>query len=316
MPYCSNCGNQLREGAKFCDSCGKPVTSVDDGSKRQTVFEGKIHKCPNCGEVIEAFQDDCPACGYQFRDTTVTSSVKDLIENLQQIENEPKNYSLSQLFSNGGLSQKVRKQVVLINNYTIPNTYEDIWEFLILASSRIKNVRTDGPLSSNETALVNAWKAKFDQAYHKALLVIDTSDDIQRIKDLYSKTQTEVANNQRKRTTSRVMPFAICIALIFVFFILSRILNSGGSEYNYNYGVSTENERLNAIVEEVYDYIDQENYTMARVKAASLSFNFTSNYSDDYKDVAENWDKTREELLEIIDEAEQKSKNQTNTGGE
>ena len=314
MSFCTNCGNQLREGAKFCDSCGKPVTSVDDGSKRQTVYEGKIHKCPNCGEVIEAFQDDCPACGYQFRDTTVTSSVKDLIENLQQIENEPKNYSLSQLFSNGGLNQKVRKQVVLINNYTIPNTYEDIWEFLILASSRIKNVRTDGPLSSNETALVNAWKAKFDQAYHKALLVIDTSDDIQRIKDLYSKTQTEVVNNQRKRTTRLVMPVAIYFALMFVLLIFLRIPSSGRAEYNY--GVSKENERLNAIVEEVYDYIEQENYTMARVKAASLSFNFTSEWSSDYEAVAKKWDKTREDLLEIIDEAEQESKKQANTGGE
>ena len=313
MSYCTNCGNQLREGAKFCDNCGFQVGTHDD-TKRQTVFEGKIHKCPNCGEIVEAFQDDCPACGYQFRDAAVTSSVKELADKLQQIENEPNGLNLVDYFLSNGLSQKARKQVALINNYTIPNAYEDIWEFLILASSRIKNFRTDRPLTSEETALVNAWKAKFDQAYHKAILVVDAPEDIQRIKDLYSKTQTETVKNQRKRTTSIIVPLAICFAVILVLFISLSIPSSGKAEYNY--GVSKENERLNAIVEEVYDYIDQENYTMARVKAASLSFNFTSDYSSDYESIAENWDETRENLLKIIDEAEQESKKQANTGGE
>ena len=27
MPYCTNCGNFLREGDKFCSACGKPVSS-------------------------------------------------------------------------------------------------------------------------------------------------------------------------------------------------------------------------------------------------------------------------------------------------
>lgn len=314
MPYCSKCGKQISESAKFCTSCGAPVQPVDDNTKRQSVYEGKIHKCPNCGQIVEAFQDDCPACGYQFRDTTVTSSVKELVDKLQEIENEPKNHSFSQLFSGDGLSWRTSKQVALINNYPIPNTYEDIWEFLILASSRIKNFRTDGPLSSDETALANAWRAKFDQAYHKAMLVIDTPEDIQRIKDLYSKTQTETVKNQRKRMTSIIVPLVFVFALFFVGPISLLIRSPGRAEYNY--GVSKENERLNAIVEEVYDYIEQENYTMARVKAASLSFNFTSDYSSDYETVAEKWDKTREELLEIIDEAEQKAKAQTNMEGE
>lgn len=314
MAYCTNCGNQLRDGAKFCDSCGKSVASVNDCAQRQTTYEGKIHKCPNCGEIVEAFQDDCPACGYQFRDTTVTSSVKELVDKLQEIENEPKRLNVVEYFLSNGLSQKVRKQVSLINNYTIPNTYEDIWEFLILSSSRIKNNNTAVIPTPDIRALSSAWKAKFDQAYHKAMLVIDTPEDIQRIKDLYSKTQTETVINQRKRMTSIIVPLVFAFALFFVGPILVLIRSPGRAEYNY--GVSTENERLNTIVEEVYDYIDQGNYTMARIKAASLSFNFTSEWSSDYEAVAKKWDKTREDLLEIIDEAEQESKKQANTGGE
>ncbi len=314
MSFCTNCGNQLREGAKFCDNCGFQVGTHDDGAIRQTVFEGKIHKCPNCGEIVEAFQDDCPACGYQFRDTTVTSSVKELVDKLQEIENEPKRLNVVEYFLSNGLSQKVRKQVSLINNYTIPNTYEDIWEFLILSSSRIKNNNTAVIPTPDIRALSSAWKAKFDQAYHKAMLVIDTPEDIERIKDLYSRTKAEEAKAQRKLTKNIAIPVAVLFSLPIVLFVaLIILLGSMGS--GYDKGVTKESERLNTIVDEVYDYIDQGNYTMARIKAASLSFNFTSEWSSDYEAVAKKWDKTREDLLEIIDEAEQESKKQVNTGG-
>ncbi len=28
MPYCSNCGAQIRGGARFCDACGKPIAQA------------------------------------------------------------------------------------------------------------------------------------------------------------------------------------------------------------------------------------------------------------------------------------------------
>ncbi len=312
MAYCTNCGNQLRDGAKFCDSCGKSVASVNDCAQRQTTYEGKIHKCPNCGEIVEAFQDDCPTCGYQFRDTTVTSSVKELVDKLQQIENEPKGLNLADYFLSNGLSQKVRKQVSLINNYTIPNTYEDIWEFLILSSSRIKNDNTDVVSTPASRALSDAWKAKFDQAYHKAMLVIDTPEDIQRIKDLYSKTQNKAAKNQIKRMSIIILPFAGLIFICLLFNVMAIIF----SDSEYSDYVDKENERLNAIVSEVYECIDTENYTLARTKAVTLVFKYSSDKTESDDEARQQWDETREDLLEIIDEAEQKAKAQTNMEGE
>ena len=32
MPYCVNCGAQNREGAKFCEACGKPVAQLAQGA--------------------------------------------------------------------------------------------------------------------------------------------------------------------------------------------------------------------------------------------------------------------------------------------
>lgn len=314
MAYCTNCGNQLREGAKFCDNCGFQVGTHDDGTKRQTVFEGKIHKCPNCGQVLDSFQDDCPACGFEFRDVKATSSVKELADKLERIANEKVERNIWGKVSVESLNAKVQKQVQLIQNYAIPNTYEDLWEFLILSSSNITDSTNE---SSEQNALSKAWKSKFSQAYNKAKLVIDNPKDIERIENLYASKINEISTERKHHFISGVSKnLSLVISIMAsIIFLISLFVGIDIAGNNYSKEVEKENERLESIVEEVYACIDNENYTLARVKAANISFNYSSSYSSDYKAIAENWDKTREDLLKIIDEAEQKSKNQTNTGG-
>ena len=57
MAFCTNCGEQIKEGAKFCASCGAPTDFKEnnDNIKRKSVYEGEIHKCPQCGEALESF---------------------------------------------------------------------------------------------------------------------------------------------------------------------------------------------------------------------------------------------------------------------
>ena len=64
--YCRFCGIKIKE------------TDSDKTTKRETVYEGNIHKCPSCGEVIGSFATKCPSCGHEFRDVNATSSVREL----------------------------------------------------------------------------------------------------------------------------------------------------------------------------------------------------------------------------------------------
>ena len=56
MIFCTNCGKQLEDDAKFCSGCGKSVgQSTSAEGKRKVEYKGTIHKCPNCGEILDAF---------------------------------------------------------------------------------------------------------------------------------------------------------------------------------------------------------------------------------------------------------------------
>ena len=238
MPYCSNCGNQLRDGAKFCDNCGFQVGESDFNSKRQTVFEGKIHKCPNCGEVVEAFQDDCPACGFEFRDVKATSSVKELADKLEEISNEPNPPKRTTFFTYSdayvNISDKASRQVSLIRNYAIPNTYEDIWEFLILASSNIHEKEMWQSQTKDEEALSNAWKSKFDQAYQKAKLVVDNPKELARIEKLYSMKHTEIINTKQTYQYNYML-ITVLSMVVFVIIMIIAAIGMGGNNAVINF---------------------------------------------------------------------------------
>lgn len=93
MAFCINCGQELADGAKFCANCGKAVNDSNSTEQRKTVYDGVIHKCPNCGEVLTSFLANCPACGFEFNTKKVNSSLTEFIEEInecdRQIANNP-----------------------------------------------------------------------------------------------------------------------------------------------------------------------------------------------------------------------------------
>lgn len=161
MAYCDKCGSKLVDGAAFCSKCGAPVTRSggDGGGRRTECYDGVVHKCPSCGEQLEAFVSRCPACGFELRNVSAASTVNDLAMKLERVKS-------------------LEQRNELIKNFYIPNTREDIYEFFILATSNIE--------AGGES--VDAWYAKLDQAYKKAELVFGEGDELKRLKKLYNST--------------------------------------------------------------------------------------------------------------------------------
>lgn len=164
MGFCINCGQELADGAKFCANCGKAVNAPQNETKdqRKTVYDGELHKCPNCGERLDSFVTTCPACGYELRGAKVTSCVNELAQKLENAET-------------------VEQKIDLIRNFYIPNTKEDIYEFFILATSNMNTGGYD----------VEAWYAKLEQAYQKARLSFGNAPEFQYLSQLYNKAKKQ-----------------------------------------------------------------------------------------------------------------------------
>ena len=182
MAFCGNCGKQLAEEAKFCFECGAKVyaPNIDnDKTKRSQEYVGTILKCPHCAAVITEMTALCPDCGLPITKKEAVSSVQAFHNRLMALEKNRKGKV-------GGIGAAYRKvdpvdteKLTMIRNYPIPNSIDDIAEFMMLAISNIDvslskktilNMQTTTYETSATIAktISNAWVAKMEQCYRKA----------------------------------------------------------------------------------------------------------------------------------------------------
>ena len=111
MPFCTNCGKEMPADAKFCSNCGTPTNHADTykAAKREAIYEGEVHKCPNCSEILESFELNCPACGYELRGNKASRAVKEFASKLEAIESNRECKKSSRFFASVDAQQRISK---------------------------------------------------------------------------------------------------------------------------------------------------------------------------------------------------------------
>lgn len=206
MAFCVSCGRALGEGEKFCSNCGTENKNVENTKQQYT---GKVMKCPNCGEIVNAFVVMCPTCGYEFRGTKTSESVQEFARRI-------------------AMSKSIEEQAKQIRSFPIPNTREDVFEFMILASTNIAG--------ETQRIVFEAWLAKFEQCYQKAKLLFGDDNDFNRIQAIYEKTSKQITKEKTVHNVrgikelfasiaawipNPIFGVALVLVIIFVIFRLS-----------------------------------------------------------------------------------------------
>lgn len=203
--FCSQCGTKLDERARFCKGCGKAIEQVqqpkqeqsdynnieneipnsESNTQRKNIYDGEIHKCPNCGGIIDAFETICEDCGYEIRGRKAVSVVRELALKLENAKDE-----------------KTKDE--LIYNFYIPNTKEDIYDFFILA---VSNIKADNKHSK-------AWFSKLEQAYQKAQLTLGDTREFEYFRNLYVKAEKANKTNFIFRLAKTGYAWAVLLIVI------------------------------------------------------------------------------------------------------
>ena len=249
--FCQYCGTKLDPGARFCKNCGKQLDgsgtsgggyaapqpqetfSHKQHTERKTVYEGQLHKCPNCGELLDSFRSHCPSCGYEIRDARSSSSVRELAQKLERIEAErmapieEKKSLMKMVFGKDFKEEdeveeaqerfdehKRQQKANLIINFSVPNTREDILEFMILASSNIDVKK------GIDDEVTKAWISKLDQVYEKARLMLGNSPSFSQIKYIYDRKKAQIKNRKFKGlATACFIVGGYILLMSFIFFM-------------------------------------------------------------------------------------------------
>lgn len=207
--------------------------------------EGEMKKCPHCGTPITSFRTTCQECGYEFRNLEAVKSAAVLFEQIKSLEMEKarelalhENNKNKQLEAFGGVYSSERRKerdnltrrlnesgkaivkkfseakISLIKLYAVPNTKQDLIEFLTMAVAAVSINDNDDDDDYDVNGVLRkegeAWLKKTDQIYQKILIVAaddnETLDQATRIiaslikrLPLKHKSFTRVPQAQRER---------------------------------------------------------------------------------------------------------------------
>lgn len=252
MVYCSNCGKELGNGAKFCTECGTP-TGRDikfENEKRKFVYEGEIRKCPNCGEVINSFISICPACGFELNSKRVSSVLQDFIKEIneceQTIANNPQagktgwaSWSkgkrtwwvilniffvciplaiyvalpLLMVKSTPKLTKEEKRMASLVENFPFPNDRESILSALIFAKEKIDFISKE-TINRKNAYWMRIWCAKAEQLKQKADILFP-DDSI--VKESYAEITSDEAHVNKILKVKAIIGLVILvIATVFL----------------------------------------------------------------------------------------------------
>lgn len=305
--YCRNCGEKLMPNSKFCNYCGTPTedtidkknvaeekkneTSREELTERKMVYDGKIHKCPNCGEVLNSFVTNCPACGYELRDSKNSSAVEELSRRLEEIEQNRDRTKVSTKILGAfnlsdGLTKTDEQKISLIRNFPIPNTKEDLYEFLILSKSNIEiDLYENTQIKSARLAISDAWKAKFEQAYQKAKLLLKNDDRMIEIDAMYKEINHSI--NKAKRKTWVILGVVFGILVVMYASIFGIIGLTGGFSSDKSKSNNSNSESVSIV--ENKDTTKQENNKETKTEqktSVSLGDNIVVN-NNEYIEIKE-----------------------------
>ena len=140
---------------------------------------GDIKKCPACGSIVQSYTAVCADCGYSFTNVSAASSVTKLYEQLQKIEAEERNRPTqsgwmeklqgSSRASDMQMEERIKKRKAgVVSAFPIPNTKEDIIEFLSMAVPEAGKKPNFLTRLTAAGELYKAWHSKAEQVIMKA----------------------------------------------------------------------------------------------------------------------------------------------------
>jgi hypothetical protein len=147
--------------------------------------EGDLRKCPSCGAPVESFKTKCTECNHEFRNTAIANAVKDFFQKYNNIEIEERKRTedVKEHWANAGMNSIItnnaiiKRQISLISSFPVPNTKEDMLEFLSISiPEATKNMSLGfiGKLLGSAhkdfiyVQLKNTWHSKSEQIIMKA----------------------------------------------------------------------------------------------------------------------------------------------------
>ena len=174
---------------------------------------GDVRKCPACGAMVESLMTKCPECGHVFTNIEANSTTKKLMQKIDEIQAQSAQMMNAINSDNKEVAQQQRNAIErqisvrisqAIQNFPVPNTKEDLIEFLTLC---ISNRRQYG------------WNTKVKQVVAKAKIMLPNDPEAQLLIEQYEEAD--------RRETKILKYIGLGFLILFILCIIATFIHGG-----------------------------------------------------------------------------------------
>lgn len=167
---------------------------------------GNVMKCPNCGAPYQPGTGKCSECGHLYQNAVGNSSMKKLSEGVQNLLEKKEGFWAA-------LNDEKEKQVSqYIANFPIPNTKDDIIEFIV-------NLDAKRRLSGSDTGsdfLQKAYATKYKEVINKARLLFACDDQVENAINMTDKFSLSLLTVSQKVLIGLISIIIFCIIVLAI----------------------------------------------------------------------------------------------------
>lgn len=188
----------------------KPESSIKYGSQR---------KCPNCGANVVGGSMKCVECGADFFNVRAVNSVIEFSEKIDEID---KRYSNEKWTNETDASPRALAIASTISTFPIPNTREDLLEFLFFTQSKMKHAANS---TQSEFIIRKAYKAKYFECVEKAKIYFSDDPRVRQILQNSSLEKDSVWSNIAPKNRGGIIAFSVWLFVMILIGILILIFD-------------------------------------------------------------------------------------------
>ena len=205
--------------------------------------------CPRCGASVQSMQLTCPECGFEFNNKEANASARELMNMLEKCSD-------------------TEKQVSIIENYPIPNTRENLLEFISSCMGRCR-ISLSELSSSDKAEICMAWRRLSQQVVTKAQLMLkDDPEIMKQVKKLEKLASKKIRlYGEAFQAIAIVSSFALFAFLIgFLTMTAEKMFDEDKSSSSSieNVSGSTDDEVTQGDVQKVVEYVKDGDLSEAK----------------------------------------------------
>lgn len=180
------------------------------GARREVRHRfGEVFNCPNCNAVVPSGTARCEECGFEFRNIEAVNSVQKFSDAINAIENRFLNSK------DDDVKEENRRNAIVsaISNFPVPNSKEDLLEFIIFTESKFKHLSAN---SDTNHAIRKAYKAKYCECVDKANIYFNTDPQFQHIFSQYPKNKKREWKDLNEDSRSLIVWGLIMVVMMII----------------------------------------------------------------------------------------------------